>query len=53
MGFGVRADLVSPALSSSLPLRLAAGFGAKQAGYVPGEALDGGLTFRAGLGLFR
>lgn len=53
LGFGGGVDLVSPALARAWPLRVAAGVSAKSKGYVAGEALDGGFTMRAGVGLYR
>lgn len=52
MGFGSHLAVTSPALSPSLPMRLALGVAHKTSGYVPGERLDQGFTFRIGFGLF-
>lgn len=52
MGFGSHLALTSPPLSPALPIRLALGASHKTSGYVPGERLDEGFTFRIGFGLF-
>jgi hypothetical protein len=53
-GGAVRGRVESPAIrlwSNVAPATLIVEIGAKSTGFVPGEPLDGGVVFRAGLGL--
>ncbi len=52
-GAGLSAAAVSPALFPRFPLRAAAGFSTKRAGYVPGESLEADFALRVGVGLYR
>jgi hypothetical protein len=52
-GHGGELAVVSPALLRALPLRLGAAAAWKTDGYVPGERLDAGFTWRVGLGMHR
>lgn len=52
-GAGLSAAAVSPALFTVFPLRVAAGFSTKRAGYVPGESLESDFALRMGVGLYR
>jgi hypothetical protein len=49
LGFGGSVDIRSAPLSDAFPLRLAAGLGYKGDGFVPGERLDAGFEWRAGV----